>query len=102
LRVAGENREKSTENSMALDTHPDAERVQIDLMRTTPVWRKMDLLAQLNQAARLFAISGLRRRYPGATEQEIHRRLADLVLGAELAERVYGPLFPEEEPTDAQ
>ena len=85
------------QNRLALDTHPDAERVQIDLMRKTPVWRKMDLLAQLNQAAKLFAISGLRQRYPGATEQEIHRRLADLILGEELAERVYGPLLPDEE-----
>lgn len=87
---------------MALDTHPDAERVQIDLMRRTPVWRKMDLLAQLNQAARIFAMSGLRRRHPSATEQEIHRRLADLILGKELAERVYGPLEPEEEQIDAE
>ncbi len=87
---------------MALDTHPDAERAQIDLMRTTPVWRKMGLLAQLNQTARLFALSGLRRRHPGATEQEIHRRLADLILGSELAERVYGPLLLEEERLDAE
>ena len=87
---------------MALDTHPDAERMQIELMRATPVWRKLDLLAQLNQAARLFAISGLRRRHPGATEQEIHRRLADLSLGAELAERVYGSLELKEERLDAE
>jgi hypothetical protein len=87
---------------MALDTHPNAERVQIDLMRSTPVWRKMDLLAQLNQTARLFAVSGLRRRHPGATEQEIRRRLADLILGAELAERVYGPLVLERERSDVQ
>jgi hypothetical protein len=87
---------------MTLDTHPNAERVQIDLMRSTPVWRKMDLLAQLNQTARLFAVSGLRRRHPGATEEEIRRRLADLILGAELAERVYGPLVLERERPDAQ
>jgi hypothetical protein len=87
---------------MALDTHPDAERVQINLMRATPVWRKMDLLAQLNQAAKLFAISGLRRRHPGATDQEIRRRLADLILGEELAARVYGTLVLAEEPPDAE
>ena len=65
---------------MTLDTHPTAERVQIDLMRATPVWRKMDLLAQLNQTARLFAVSGLRRRHPGAAEQEIRRRLSQTYL----------------------
>jgi hypothetical protein len=87
---------------MTLDTHPSADRVQVELMRETPVWRKMDLLAQLNQTARLFALSGLRRRHPDATEQEIRRRLADLVLGPELAERVYGPLVLEGERSDAQ
>ena len=82
---------------MVLDTHPDAEQIQIHLMRTAPVWRKMDLLAQLNQTAKLFALSGLRRRHPQATEQEIRRRLADLILGEELAGRAYGPLVQEEQ-----
>jgi hypothetical protein len=86
---------------MALDTHPDAERVQIELMRNAPTWRKLDLLGQLNETAKLFAISGLRRRHPEATEQEIRRRLADLLLGEELAEQVYGPLVPGKT-TDAE
>lgn len=34
--------------------------------------------------------AGLRRRYPDASEHEIRRRLADLLLGEELAKRVYG------------
>jgi hypothetical protein len=66
------------------------------------LWRKMELLAQLNQAAKLFAISGLGRRHPGATEQEIQCRLADLILGPELADRVYGPLELAKEPSDAE
>jgi hypothetical protein len=77
---------------MSLDTHPDAKRVQIELMRQAPPWRKMELLGQLNHMAKLFALSGLRTRHPHASEGEIRRRLADLVLGQELAARVYGPL----------
>jgi hypothetical protein len=46
----------------------------------------------LNQSARALALCGLRRRYPHATPVELRRHLADLVLGAELAARVYGPL----------
>ncbi len=46
---------------------------------------------QLNQSVRLLALSGLRQRYPQADPGELRRRLADLVLGPELAERVYGP-----------
>ena len=77
---------------MALDTHPDIERVQIELMRKAPVWRKVELLGQLNETAKLFALCGLRQRHPKASEQEIRRRLAGLLLGEDLAERAYGPL----------
>ncbi len=72
------------------DTRPDAERVQIDLMRQAPSWRKLELLGQLSQTVRLLAASGLRERYPNATGQELRRRLADLLLGTEMAARVYG------------
>ena len=74
------------------DTRPEAERVQIELLRRAPAWRKLQMVDQLNQAARMLALSGLRQRYPHATPDELRRRLADLVLGAELAARVYGPL----------
>lgn len=74
------------------DTSPETERVLCALLREMPAWRKLDLVAQLNQTVRELALSGLRERYPQADEVEIWRRLADLVLGAELAEKVYGPL----------
>lgn len=74
------------------DTHPAAERVQIELMRQAPPWRKLHMLGQLNQTVKLMALSGLRQRHPQASEKELHRRLADLLLGAELAVRVYGPI----------
>jgi hypothetical protein len=77
------------------DTHRDAERVQIELMRQAPPWRKLYLLGQLNQTVKLMALSGLRQRHPQATEEELRRRLADLLLGVELAARVYAPLHPE-------
>ena len=73
------------------DTHPEAEAVRLDLLRAAPVWRKVALWAQLNATARTLALSGLRARYPQANEVELRRRLADLLLGTELATRVYGP-----------
>ena len=79
------------------DTHPDAERVQVALMRQAPPWRKLALLGQMNATVKDLALRGLRQRHPGASEAELRRRLADLVLGAELAARAYGPL----EETDA-
>jgi hypothetical protein len=40
----------------------------------------------------MLAIAGLRSRYPEAPPEELQRRLADLLLGASLAELAYGPL----------
>lgn len=74
------------------DTRPEAETVLIDLLRQTSPWRKLAMVAQLNASVRVLAISGLRQRYPQADEAEIRRRLADLLLGPELARTVYGPL----------
>lgn len=72
------------------DTHPKMEALQIKLLRETPAWRKLEMLAQLNASAQMLAISGLRQRYPNANESELRRRLADLLLGDEIAKKVYG------------
>ena len=74
------------------DTHPEAERVLIELLRQVPVWRKLEMMGQLNATARRLAMAGLREQYPEATEAELRRRLADRLLGAELAEKIYGPI----------
>jgi hypothetical protein len=80
------------------DTRPEAERVQIELLRQAPAWRKLEMVGQLNQTVRTLALSGLRQRHPEATPQELRRRLADLLLGPNLAAQVYGPPgFPEQE-----
>jgi hypothetical protein len=72
------------------DTAPDAERVLIELARTTPVWRKFEQVAETTETCRAFAMAGLRRRYPDASPEELHRRLAALVLDRETVIRVYG------------
>jgi len=79
------------------DTRPEAERVQIELLRRAPPWHKLHMVGQMNQTVRTLALSGLRQRYPQATPQELRRRLADLVLGPALAARVYGPPAGQEQ-----
>ncbi len=76
-------------SSLFPDTQPEAERVQIELLRQAPAWRKLDMVGQLNQTLRTLALSGLRQRYPGATPRELRRRLADLLLGPALAALAY-------------
>ncbi len=78
------------------DSHPAAEALQIRLLRRVSPTRKMEMLAQLYVAARLLALAGLRARYPHATEAELRRKWAILLLGEELARKVC------EETTDAQ
>lgn len=72
------------------DTHPKMEALQIQLWRQASPTRKMNMLAQLNSSARMLALTGLRSRYPQASEAELRRKLAALLLGEELACRVYG------------
>jgi hypothetical protein len=74
------------------DTDPKMEDLQVRLLREAPAWRKLEMLAQLNSSARLLTLSGLRQRHPQAGEGELRRRLAGLLLGEELARKVYGEL----------
>jgi hypothetical protein len=86
--------------SPADDTHPEAERVLIALLRETPPWRKFELMMILNQRVRALAMNGLRQRHPETGEAELRRRLAGLLYGEELAEKAYGPLPPSGDDDD--
>ncbi len=72
------------------DTDPKMEALQIQLWRQASPTQKMNIVAQLNAAVRLLAMSGLRAQFPNASESELHYRLAVLYLGEELAQKVYG------------
>ena len=74
------------------DTHPKMEALQIQLWRQANPTRKLHMLAQLNASVRTLALAGLRSRFPKASEDELRRRLADLLLGVDLARKVYGEM----------
>lgn len=84
--------------TLSPDTIPPIEQMQVERLRRMPTWRKLALASEMAQAVRDLALAGLRQRYPDDSPTQRRRRLATLVLGAELAQRVYGPA-PEE--TDA-
>ena len=77
-------------STLSSDTHPKMEALQIQLLRQATPTRKMKMLAQLNASARTLALVGLRSRFPRASQAELRRRLAGLLLGEELARKVYG------------
>jgi hypothetical protein len=89
--------ERTAMAALFSDTDPTAEQVLIDLLRHASPARKLGMLGQMNAAARRLALQGLRARHPGASEEQLRRYLADLLLGPELAARAYGPL-PVEPP----
>ncbi len=72
------------------DTYPKMEELQIQLLRQASPTRKMNMLAQLNRCARLLALTGLRAQFPQASEEELRFKLAVLLLGEDLAQKVYG------------
>lgn len=83
--------------TLSPDTHPHAERVQVQLLREMPPWRKLELVEGMTRTVYTLLLAGLRERHPRATREELRLRVAALVLGRELATRAYGPLPEQEE-----
>lgn len=79
------------------DTSLEIERLQIAGLRQMPAWRKAALMAEMGRTVRVLALAGMRQRFPQETPAQHRRRLADLVLGPELAMQVYGPLLEDTE-----
>ena len=73
-----------------IDTRPAAEEKQLEIIRQMPPWRKIELVFEMNDTVSELAKVGIRYRYPGINENELRRRYADLVLGKDLAQKVYG------------
>jgi len=72
------------------DTHSKMEALQIQFIRRMPPWKKISIVDGLNETVKTLAISGIKQRNPKATPEQVQRMLAELMLGAELAQKVYG------------
>jgi hypothetical protein len=79
--------------TMLSDTHPDIEAFQFDRLRQIPAWRKAHMLGQMYETTKHLTKTGLRHRHPEASEAELRYRLAELLLGDEVAKRIYGSLI---------
>lgn len=77
--------------TLSPDTSIEAERIQFEIWREMPAWRKMELVCEMYATVKSLAHAGLAKRFPEATAEELDRRLKDLMLGPDLAARVYGP-----------
>lgn len=72
------------------DKSLESQEVLFDLIRRAPVWKRLRMVADLNQTLRLLATADLRRCYPHATEEEIERRLVARWLKREEVIAAYG------------
>jgi hypothetical protein len=82
------------------DSSPATTALLLDHWRTTPSWQKLAAINELNAALKLLALSDLRRRHPHESAAQLQRRLAARWLGAELADRVYGPMTEDADAAD--
>ena len=70
------------------DTDPEAERVQLELLRAASPSRRLRLALSLSRTAMSLARHGLARGLPGASPEEVGLRFVTLNYGRELGEEL--------------
>lgn len=70
------------------DTHPDAERVQIELLRQATGLQRFGIARTLTATTRHLAWRAIKRAHPEATDEEIDLMFLALHYGQDLADRV--------------
>lgn len=75
--------------TLSADTDPRIEKIQIELLRQVSPERKFQMVSQMNHTVRVFMIAGLKKRNPNISPELLRRMLADLLLGEELAGKVF-------------
>lgn len=78
------------QRAAVLDTDAETERVLIELTRAMPDWKKFRQIAALSEGCRRLALAGLRDRYPNASEVELRKRFAAVVLDRETVIKMFG------------
>jgi hypothetical protein len=70
------------------DTDPEAEKVQLDLLRQAGPGRRLQMSLSLSAQVITLARNAIRRSMPGASELEVNLRFVELHYGHELADDV--------------
>jgi hypothetical protein len=81
-----------TTRPLSLDTSPEVERMQIEGWRRMTPSQKAAAVTAMTRATIEMAEAGIRHRFPDEPPELQRRRLADILLGADLAHRAFGPL----------
>ena len=73
---------------MLSDTHPEAEKVQIDLLRKASTSERFALMCSLTATAISLSRRAIARANPDLSPQEVDLKFVELHYGKELASRV--------------
>ena len=77
-------------DNLYADTDPSTESILIGLLRDAPEWRRVEIMCGMIETLRQLVFGGVRQRHPHASEAEVRRLAADILLGPEIAETAYG------------
>jgi hypothetical protein len=72
------------------DTHPSFEQVIIEGYRKMPPGQRLKMALEMSEAIRDLAKTGIIKRHPGISNEELRKRLGALLLGRELSIKVNG------------
>lgn len=78
------------------DPRSEVEALLIRLLRVALPWRKMEMAGQMNATVKGLMRLGLEGCYSHDTPEQIHRRMADVLLTSELALKVYASLIEDD------
>lgn len=70
--------------TQSADTEPYVEHFLFDQLRDLPVWERAKRLTALNQSLQLLAIAGIKRRYPGISDDEVGEKLLEQRFGPDV------------------
>ena len=73
---------------LSADTHPEVERIHVQLLVQAGPARRLALTRSLSQSTIEMSRTGLQRRHPQLSPQELSLRLVALCYGEDLALRV--------------
>jgi hypothetical protein len=80
--------------TQSADTHPDAERVQIELLRQAAIARRVGLVRSLSQTTMWLAWRAIQRAHPGASDAQVACTFASLHYGQTVGDRLWSALPP--------
>ena len=72
------------------DTDEATERKLIELTRAMSDEKRLNLLFSMIETGRQLSLAGLKSRYPQASQEELKKRYAALVLDRETVMKIYG------------